>query len=81
VLRLAAAVEQQSTHPLAQAVVRHAQAQGLDWSAATGLENLSGCGVRALVDGQPVLIGSLRLMQEDGGPDVGEDTAQAIGQL
>ena len=31
VLRLAAAVEQQSTHPLAQAVVRHAQAQGLAW--------------------------------------------------
>lgn len=64
-LRLAAAAEQLSTHPLAHAVVSHAQLQGLSWPAATHMENLSGRGVRALVDGQPVLIGSLRLMQEN----------------
>jgi len=81
VLRLAAAVEQQSSHPLAQAVVRHAEAQGLVWPAAAGIENLSGRGVSGLVEDQPVLIGSLRLFQETDGPGVDGDITQAIWQF
>ncbi len=80
-LSLAAAVEQQSTHPLAQAVVRHATAQSLTWPAATGLQNLSGRGVRALVDGQPALIGSLRLMQEEEGLTLPSAALQAVQHL
>jgi Cd2+/Zn2+-exporting ATPase len=80
-LSLAAAVEQQSTHPLADAVVRHAATQGLAWSAAIGLENLSGRGVRATVDGQPVLIGSLRLMQEEGSPALDGAAPQTVQRL
>jgi Cd2+/Zn2+-exporting ATPase len=80
-LSLAAAVEQQSTHPLAEAVVRHAVAQGLAWPAATGLENLSGRGVRALVDGQPTLIGSLRLMQEEGDLSRSNGALQTVQRL
>jgi Zn2+/Cd2+-exporting ATPase len=63
-LRIAAAVEQQSNHPLAQAVVREALTRALTLPAAGGLENVPGRGVRSSVDGQPVLIGSLKLFRE-----------------
>ncbi len=63
-LRVAAAVEQQSTHPLAQAVVQTAQAKGLSLPMASGLENVPGQGVRSEIDGQPVWIGSLKLFAD-----------------
>jgi Cd2+/Zn2+-exporting ATPase len=63
-LQVAAAVEQQSNHPLAQAVVRAAQTEGLTLPTAAGLENLPGRGVRSQVNGRPVLIGSLKLFEE-----------------
>jgi Cd2+/Zn2+-exporting ATPase len=63
-LSLAAAVEQQSSHPLAQAVVRQAQARKLALPPTEGLENLSGRGVRARLGEEIVLLGSLRLLQE-----------------
>jgi len=63
-LRIAAAVEQQSNHPLAQAVVRAAQAKNLTLPKADGLENVPGRGVRSTVEGQSVLIGSLKLFTE-----------------
>ncbi len=64
-LRLAAAVEQQSNHPLAQAVVESARQRNLSLPSANGMENLAGRGVRSEVDGKPVLIGSARLFQEE----------------
>jgi Zn2+/Cd2+-exporting ATPase len=63
-LAIAAAVEQQSNHPLAQAVVRAAQAKGLELPVADGLENVPGKGVRSSVGGKPVLIGSQRLFTD-----------------
>lgn len=65
-LQTAAAVEMQSSHPLAQAVVRHAQALDLTLPAANGLENVSGLGVRSQVDGTPVAIGSRKLFEAEG---------------
>jgi Zn2+/Cd2+-exporting ATPase len=66
-LRIAAAVEQQSNHPLAQALVREAQQRKLTLPAAGSLENVPGRGVRSSVDGQTVLIGSLKLFRETTG--------------
>jgi len=66
-LCVAAAAEQQSNHPLALAVVREAQAQGLNLPPANDLANVTGRGVRCEVDGYPVLIGSLELFQETNG--------------
>ncbi|MBA3869423.1 MAG: cadmium-translocating P-type ATPase [Anaerolineae bacterium] len=63
-LRVAGAVEQQSNHPLAQAVVRAAQAKKLTLPKAEGLENVPGRGVRSTIEGQPVLVGSLKLFTE-----------------
>ena len=55
-LTLAAAVEQGSTHPLAQAIVREAQARGLPIPAATAQRALVGSGIEANVNGKKVLI-------------------------
>jgi Cu+-exporting ATPase len=62
----AAAVESGSEHPLARAVVDYARLQNLSWPTSGEFENLAGRGVRARVQGEEVLVGSLRLMQEHG---------------
>jgi Cd2+/Zn2+-exporting ATPase len=80
-LALAAAVEQQSSHPLAQAVVQAAHTRHLDLPTAAGLENIAGKGVRSQVAGQPVLIGSLRLFEEDGTARRDGTVAQTVAHL
>jgi Cu2+-exporting ATPase len=65
VLRLAAAVERESEHPLAGAVVKHAD--GLDVPAARveRFENVPGHGALAQVDGRTVAVGNTRLMDRE----------------
>jgi Cd2+/Zn2+-exporting ATPase len=65
-LRIAGGVEQQSSHPLAQAVVQAAQSQNLELTPAGEFKNISGLGARSAVDGRPVLIGSLKLFNGNG---------------
>jgi P-type Cu+ transporter len=65
-LELAASVEHGSEHPLGEAIVRAAQERGLALAQAEGFEALAGHGVRAAVEGRDVLIGSPRLMREQG---------------
>ncbi|RUL87017.1 heavy metal translocating P-type ATPase [Tautonia sociabilis] len=65
-LRVAAAVERRSQHPLAQAVVRRAEAEALTLPEAGELESLTARGVRSELEGEPVEIGSLRLWEQDG---------------
>lgn len=55
-LALAAAVEQGSTHPLAQAIVREAQQRQLTLHAANNQRTLAGSGIEADVNGQRILI-------------------------
>ncbi|OGX91632.1 heavy metal translocating P-type ATPase [Hymenobacter coccineus] len=76
-LQLVAAVERQSEHPLAEAVVRHAEAQGSGNLAATGFRAVEGKGAAATVDGQAVLIGNRRLLTDEGVTLSPELTAQA----
>jgi Cu2+-exporting ATPase len=65
-LRLAAAVEADSEHPLARAIVAGAQARGLAGAAATNFEALPGRGARATVDGHTVAVGGPRLLADVG---------------
>ena len=55
-LAMAAAVEQGSTHPLAQAVVREAQQRNLTIPQAQAQRTLVGSGIEASVDGQRIVI-------------------------
>jgi Cu2+-exporting ATPase len=68
VLRVAAAVERESEHPLAQAVVNYADAHGVARSAAEEFENVPGQGAIARVDGKRVLVGNPRLMARENIP-------------
>jgi Cu2+-exporting ATPase len=65
-LALAAAVERESEHPLAQAIVRRADQTRVRRLAATAFRNTPGHGAQAEVDGRRVLVGSRRLMTTDG---------------
>ena len=71
VLRLAAAVEKGSEHPLGEAIVRAAQQRGLALPAVANFEAPAGRGVSGVVEGQRVAIGSAGLLSTmglDAGP-------------
>lgn len=60
-LRRAAAVDQRATHPLARAIVAAAAERGLTLPEARETEGLPGLGARAILDGETVLVGSVRM--------------------
>jgi len=66
VLRLAAAVEADSEHPLARAIVGEATRRGIEAPGATDFESLAGRGARAKVDGREVAVGGPRLLADLG---------------
>jgi Cu+-exporting ATPase len=66
VLRLSAALQQSSEHPLARAVMAAVRMQQLPVPQALESQALPGRGLQAIVDGQVVLLGSTRLMNEQG---------------
>ncbi len=63
-LRLAAAAEVGSEHPLGEAIVAHARDRSIELPKAERFEALSGRGVRARIDDQELLLGNLALMRE-----------------
>ncbi|MET0399824.1 MAG: heavy metal translocating P-type ATPase [Longimicrobiaceae bacterium] len=79
-LRVSAAVERRSQHPLASAVVRRAEADGLELPEAGELQSITARGVRSTVEGQTVEVGSLRLW-EDGGIEIPPAVRDAVARL
>jgi Cu+-exporting ATPase len=76
VLRLAAAAEVGSEHPLAAAIVNEANQRGLDLPPQTDFEAAAGHGIHATVAGAKVVVGNDRLMADhgiDAGPGDGSD--------
>ena len=66
VLRLAASAETGSEHPLARAIVDGAEARGIEVIDPDDFENVPGQGVRATIDGDEVLVGNRKLLQDNG---------------
>ncbi|MGB3099043.1 MAG: copper-translocating P-type ATPase, partial [Solirubrobacterales bacterium] len=66
ILRLAAAAEASSEHPLAQAVVAGADERGIDVPRATAFKSETGKGIEAAIDEAAVLIGTRRLIGDNG---------------
>ena len=65
-LRLAAAVDQYSEHPIAQLLVGHARQLGIDIPLAEGFLSQPGLGATATVDAQTVRVGNRRAMESAG---------------
>jgi Cu+-exporting ATPase len=65
-LRLAAALQQGSQHPLARAVTEKAASESVSAPPAADAKALPGRGVQAVVEGRTLYLGSSRLMQELG---------------
>ncbi|WP_457648278.1 heavy metal translocating P-type ATPase [Profundibacter sp.] len=68
VLRLAAAVESTSEHPIAKAIVRAAKAKNMTLPMVDDFTSITGYGVQATVDSKQVLIGADRLMTRENIP-------------
>ncbi len=68
VLRLAASAERGSEHPLAEAILNAARERGLSLAEPDSFLALPGRGIRAVVEGKEVVVGSLRLMRQHSVP-------------
>ena len=69
-LRLAAALERGSEHPLAAAILKGAQDRVVTPPAAEGFESVAGKGVRGAVAGRRVALGNKAMMDSDGVRDL-----------
>jgi len=75
----AVALERNSEHPLARAILRHAQGQTLTVPRADNFKAVKGKGVEASIEGRPFWLGSHRFMEEKGSEtDIAHERADAI---
>jgi Cu2+-exporting ATPase len=65
-LSLVAAVERESEHPLAEAIVRYADTRGLPRRSAERFENVPGHGALAQIASRRVVVGNRRLLEREG---------------
>lgn len=78
-LILAGSLERGSEHPLAAAIVKGAEARGIELVNSGAFEYLTGKGVRGAVDGRTVILGNRRMLEEAGVPLGGmEDEAESL---
>ncbi|MGX8694386.1 MAG: heavy metal translocating P-type ATPase [Methanobrevibacter sp.] len=79
-IRLAASVEQNSTHPIAKAIVMKSKELGMELDQTSEFENVTGKGLKAIFNGSEVLAGNLNLMQAEG-VDVSDDLIDKYYEL
>lgn len=75
-LKIAAAIELRSEHPLAQAIVRYAEGRGIRPEPVAEYQAVKGKGATAKLNGRPVWIGSHRYLEE-----LGQETPEVHEQL
>ncbi len=80
-LTTAVAVERLSDHPLAKAVVRHGEAEGVATAEAHDLQSITGRGIRADLDGEGVFIGKDDLFAEVEGAPLPDAIRQTVERL
>ncbi|MFT5809416.1 MAG: heavy metal translocating P-type ATPase, partial [Rubritalea sp.] len=81
VLRLVASVEAMSEHPIAAAIVRRAERDGLSLASVENFSSITGYGANAVVEGHNILVGADRLMiREDIGLDEVRSAGDRLGQ-
>jgi len=78
VLRLAASLERGSEHPLAAAIVKGAEARGVELAAVEGFTSATGQGVRGTVAGRQVAVGNAEMLRA-AGVDAGSLVERAEG--
>ncbi|WP_407393566.1 heavy metal translocating P-type ATPase [Methanobrevibacter sp.] len=64
-IKLAASVEQNSTHPIAKAIVNKAKEMGIELNQTSSFENITGKGLKAELNSKEVLAGNLALMESE----------------
>ncbi len=75
VLRIAAAVEVGSEHPLGEAIIRAASHRQLIYPVVAGFEAVPGKGIRGNVDGRRVALGNRQFFRDEGTPIAAADQA------
>ncbi|MCT1902432.1 heavy metal translocating P-type ATPase [Oceanobacillus sp. FSL W8-0428] len=63
-LKMAASAEKHSEHPLAEAIVKGAEAQRIDLIETTDFESVPGSGIQVTWEGEPLYIGTRKLMKQ-----------------
>ena len=76
ILRYAAALEQGSEHPLAQAILRGAKDKHIDLPKLEDFQSVTGKGVQGNIDNTSVALGNVKMMQ-DAGTDISALTERA----
>jgi len=82
-LTMAASAERLSEHPLARAIVRSAERDGIQLEEAGAFQSITGLGVAADIHGTPVLVGNLPFMKEyaiRSGPEVEAEVMRAAAR-
>ena len=79
-IKLAASVEQNSTHPIAKAIVNRAKELNIELDQTSGFENVTGKGLKADLNSNEILAGNLSLM-ESYDVDVSSEAAEKYHEL
>jgi len=80
VVRLAASAERGSEHPIGQAIIDFAEAEGIELIEPEAFESIPGKGITASIDGRTVSVGNLSFIEESGLEPAFEDAVDALEQ-
>lgn len=78
-MRIAAGIESESEHPIAQGIVKSARERELDYPEARDFQNVTGKGVVATVDGKEYQMGGPAMVEGVNVPDNLREAAEAAG--
>ena len=79
-LKLAASVEKNSQHPLAEAVVKKAQEENIDTETSQNFDTFGGKGVKAIIEGKEIIIGN-RALFKDRNITISEDIEEKLSKF